>query len=382
MVVAASGAVVGAVVVVAAVSLLGMGARTTTTTVVQQAPLRAGSVVGAATTPEPDALTPRSLFERDAPSVVQVRADVVRSASDDPGELVRSTSHGSGFVVDATGHVLTAAHVVAGAVKVTVALTARRVVEADVVARDSASDLAVLALDADDERLRALTLGDGDAAQVGDPVVAIANPYGAERTLTQGVVSGRQPRVTAVGGGTIADVIQTDAAVDPAGSGGPILDAAGRVIGVATRLGDQDGDADETCVVVPIETAQRVLRDLGEGTSTAAAYLGVGGLTIDASLSSLALPTGAGVLVQSVQTGSPAAKAGIRAGTMTQTLPDGTSVLVGGDVVLAVDSRPVGSADDLAAALDAHRTGDRVRVDLLRGTTRTSVEVRLGRGPG
>ena len=292
---------------------------------------------------------------------------------------------GSGFVVDADGRLLTAAHVVAGAVKVTVALASGRSVEADVLGKDSSSDLAVLRVDPGTERLRPLAFGSAEDAEVGDPVVAIANPYGTSRTLTQGVVSGRQSRAVAADGAHIDDVVQTDAAVDPSGSGGPLIDAAGRVIGVATRLGDADG---ETCFVVPSDTAKRVLDEVGtgdadgEGDGRGQPYLGLGGLTVDASLARLDLPTSSGVLVQSVQRDSPAAKAGVRAGSMTSTLSDGTNVVVGGDVVQSVDGTPVTSADALAAAVDEHEPGDEVEIGALRGTTRITLDVRLGTPPG
>jgi S1-C subfamily serine protease len=201
------------------------------TTVVQEAPLsesRSGDGDGG--------LTAREIYKRDAPGVVFVRAQVVQQTESPfdfgPPEQRQGEATGSGFVVDRDGTILTNAHVIAGATEVSVQFADKTRVDAAVLGRDDSTDLAVLEVDPDEVDLTPLELGSSRGVQVGDPTIAIGNPFGLERTLTTGVVSATKRTIRAPDGFQIDGVIQTDAAINPGNSGGPLLDAAGRVIGI------------------------------------------------------------------------------------------------------------------------------------------------------
>src|SRR4051794_32923166 len=303
---AAIGGVGGALVVAVA-----DGGSTKTTTVVQQAPLATPSTTS---TTDGAALTPREIYKRDSPGVVFVRSEVVQR-SQSPFDLFptqqRGEATGSGFVIDKDGNILTNAHVVDGAVKVTVQFSDNKEVTAQIVGKDVSSDLALLKVNPDGLNLHPLPLGTAKDIQVGDPTIAIGNPFGLDRTLTTGVVSALQRRIQAPNGFAIRDVIQTDAAINPGNSGGPLLDAAGRVIGINSQI--ETGGAGNGNVgigfAVPIDTAKQVLPALKKGAAVERAELGVTTLTIDQSLASMNLPVKSGVLVQSVENGSAADKA-------------------------------------------------------------------------
>src|SRR5215204_3367887 len=221
--------------------LMGAGAvgDHTTTTVVQQAPLTSAAPASTARA----GLTARDIYSKAAPGVVYIRARSVQQTQSPFDVFPRqqeNLSTGSGFVVDEQGHILTNAHVVANSLDVRVSFSDHRTVAARVVGKDADTDLAVLSVNPREVHLHPLQLGDSGAVRVGDPTVAIGNPFGLERTLTTGVVSALQRRITAPSGFAIEDVIQTDAAISPGNSGGPLLDAAGRVIGVNSQIATGD----------------------------------------------------------------------------------------------------------------------------------------------
>src|SRR3954470_599448 len=243
--------------------LLGAGAvgDRTTTTVVQQAPLASGSPASASS---PHGMTARDIYRRSAPGVVYIRARSVQQTQS-PFDVFPRTqenlSTGSGFVLDDKGDILTNAHVVASSLDVRVSFSDHRTVSARVIGKDADTDLAVLAVNPKEVKLHPLTLGDSGAVRVGDPTVAIGNPFGLERTLTTGVVSALQRRITAPSGFAIEDVIQTDAAINPGNSGGPLLDATGRVIGVNSQIATGGDGAGSVGIgfAVPAATVKRVL---------------------------------------------------------------------------------------------------------------------------
>jgi S1-C subfamily serine protease len=210
------------------VLVLGLGSSTKTTTVVQQAPLAdvapAAQRAGAA-----KSLTAAQIYKRDAPGVVFIRAQIVER-SQSPFDLFpteqRGEATGSGFIIDKSGNILTNAHVVDGAVKVTVQFSDDKTVDAKIVGKDTSTDLALLKVDPDGLSLSPLKLGSADDVQVGDPAIAIGNPFGLSRTLTTGVISAKQRRIEAPNGFAIDNVLQTDAPINPGNSGGPLLDAA------------------------------------------------------------------------------------------------------------------------------------------------------------
>ena len=216
-------------------------------------------------------------------------------------------STGSGFVLDEKGHILTNAHVVASSLDVRVSFSDHRTVAARVFGKDPDTDLAVLSVNPKEVDLHPLALGDSTAVRVGDPTVAIGNPFGLERTLTTGVVSALQRRITAPSGFAIEHVIQTDAAINPGNSGGPLLDAAGRVIGVNSQIatgGEGSSGSVGIGFAVPAATVRRVLPELERAGRVRRPFLGVAGR-----------PAREGLLVEVVQAGTPAARAGSAAAT-------------------------------------------------------------------
>src|SRR4051794_22709182 len=372
---AAIGGVGGALVVAVA-----DGGSTKTTTVVQQAPLATPSTTS---TTDGAALTPREIYKRDSPGVVFVRSEVVqrsRSPFDMFPTEQRGEATGSGFVIDKDGNILTNAHVVDGAVKVTVQFSDSKAVSARIVGRDASSDLALLKVDPDGLDLEPLELGSAKDVQVGDPTIAIGNPFGLDRTLTTGVVSALQRQISAPNGFTIRDVIQTDAAINPGNSGGPLLDAAGRVIGINSQIETGGGGNGNVGIgfAVPIDTAKEALPALKEGHAVERAELGVTTLTVDDSLQGLNLPVKSGALVQSVQHNSPADRAGLRGGDISAQL-NGQDIQLGGDIITKLDGKDVPTSDDLALLIQGHKPGDKVELTYLRDGKAKTVAVTLGK---
>jgi S1-C subfamily serine protease len=375
-------AVVGGIVVAVAFLVLGVGDSTNKTTVVQQAPI----AEQAASTDQ--GLTANAIYKRDAPGVVFVRSQIVRQVNSPFGlpEEQRGEATGSGFVIDDKGYILTNWHVIAGASKVTVSFENSNDVEAKVVGRDASDDLALLKVNPSGLALDPLVLGDSKDVRVGDPVLALGNPFNLDRTLTQGIVSALQRKINAPNGFAIDNVIQTDAAINPGNSGGPLLDAAGRVIGINSQIATGSGTSSDTGgsvgigFAVPINTAKRVIPQLKESGKVQRAYLGITGATIDSSLAKLNLKAGHGVLVQEVTPGGPAAKAGIRGGD-TQANIGGNDVVLGGDVITKIDGRAVRTMDDVVAAVNAKKPGQKVAVSVLRDGQPKTITVDLTQRP-
>lgn len=383
-------ALAGGLIAVLLVAVFGVGSRTTTKTVIQQAPLtNAGT-----TRPAGDVkagLTPADIYKRDAPGVVYITARVVQQGSaqadpfgfGQPGSQ-QGTATGSGFVIDKSGYILTNAHVVDGSVKTTVQFSDKKTVDAKIVGRDTSSDVALLKVNADGLDLHPLALGTARDLQVGDPTVAIGNPFGLDRTLTTGVVSALQRQISSPNGFKIDNVIQTDAAINPGNSGGPLLDAAGRVIGINSQIetggsGSSGGNVG-IGFAVPIDTAKQLVPQLKADGTIKRAYLGLTSLTIDGSLAQLNLPVKQGALVQSVQSGSPAAKAGLRGGNIDAQV-NGQAIQLGGDIIVSVDGTDVKTSDDLVNAISDKKPGDTVTVTVLRSGKKTEIQVKLGQRP-
>jgi S1-C subfamily serine protease len=314
-------------------------------------------------------LTPHEIYERDAPGVAYVTSTVVQK-SESPflfGQEAQrqGVATGSGIVINANGTILTNYHVIENAIKVTVSFEQGKTVEAKVVGKDPSNDLAVLRIPTDGLTLHPLTLGNSGAAQVGDPVYAIGNPFNLQRTLTTGVVSALQRELTAPNGFTIDNVIQTDAPINPGNSGGPLLNAAGQVIGINSQI-ETGGSGDGSVgigLAVPIDKAKSEITELEKGGTLRGAYLGLTSLTIDGSLSALNLPVKSGALVQSVQKGTAAEKAGIHGGSATT---EGGQIAVGGDIIVGIDGKPVNSSEELANDIGSHKAGDVVKIEILR----------------
>jgi S1-C subfamily serine protease len=366
----------GGVVVAVVAAVGGLGDSQQTITTVQAAPIAPSNA-----SQQSGRLTPHDIYVKDAPGVVFVTSTIVQKGESPfnlfgGGETQRQgQATGSGIVIDGNGTILTNWHVVENAIKVTVSLEKGKTVNAQVVGKDPSNDLAVLRIHPDGLALHPLTLGNSSAAQVGDPVLAIGNPFDLERTLTTGVISALQRQITAPNGFTINNVLQTDAPINPGNSGGPLLDAAGRVIGINSQIetGGTSGGSVGIGFAVPINTAKSEIAQLEKGGTVRGAYLGLTSLTIDGSLSALNLPVKSGALVQSVQKGTPAEKAGIRGGTVSGSV-EGGQVAVGGDIITSIVGKTVTSSEDVANDVQSHKPGQTITIGLLRGNGKGGYE--------
>jgi S1-C subfamily serine protease len=385
-------ALVGGGVVVAVIAALGgLGSTQKTVTQVQAAPLEPASASVSAGKAG-SAPTAHEIYERTAPGVVYVTSNIVKQSESPFGfgeaQQQQGTATGSGFVVNSNGTILTNWHVVENAVKVTVSFEHSKTINAQVVGKDPSNDLAVLRVPTEGLTLHPLTLGDSSSVQVGEPVLAIGNPFGLSRTLTTGIISALQRHITAPNGFEIFNVLQTDAPINPGNSGGPLLNAEGQVIGINSQIETGGSGSDGSVGIgfaVPIDTAKAELPELEKGVTIRGAYLGVQTLTVDPSLAALNLPVKSGALVEKVEGGTAAAKAGIHAGNLEVKI-DGSEVAVGGDIIVGIDGKQVNSSPELASDIEAKKPGDKISVELLRATgsgsyTRKTIPVTLGARP-
>lgn len=331
------------------------------------------------------ALTVSEIYERTGGGVVHIEATGLAAPSaptpfGPPGP--RQTATGSGFVLDRDGHIVTNAHVVGGASDISVRVGDDEAShEASVVGADPSTDIAVIRIEAGAEALQPLALGSSTGLEVGDPVVAIGNPFGLDRTVTAGIVSALQREIRAPDGFTIRDVIQTDAPINPGNSGGPLLDASGEVVGVNSQIESQTGGNVGIGFAVPIDTVSEIAQGLIDDGEVEHAYLGITGADLTPQIADVVnLDVDSGALVQSVVPGSPAAEAGVRAGEATISVA-GSRVRVGGDLILAVDGEPVSDMGAVIAAVDAKRPGDEVELTVLRGGEERDVTIELGQRP-
>jgi putative serine protease PepD len=322
------------------------------------------------------------IYKAAAPGVVQVTSNVVAT---DPvfGQPQQGQALGSGFVIDKAGHILTNFHVVEGAKEVFINFTGNDKYKAKIVGTDPSTDLAVLQIDAQSRALTPLPLGNSDAIQVGAPVVAIGNPFGLDRTETAGIVSALQREIQAPNGFTIDKVIQTDAAINKGNSGGPLLDAGGKVIGINSQIETGDSGTGNVGIgfAVPINTVREVASEIIKTGKAEHAYLGVKMQTIDETLAKTArLPAQKGVILTSVQAGSPAAEAGLKGGTRSVVV-DGTTYTVGGDVITKADGRQLETADELREIVTSKDPGDKLSLEVHRDGSTETVTVTLGSQP-
>jgi S1-C subfamily serine protease len=227
-----------------------------------------------------------------------------------------------------------------------------------------------------------LTLGSSKSVQVGDPAIAIGNPFGLERTLTTGVISAVKRTIEAPNSFEIDDVLQTDAPINPGNSGGPLIDATGKVIGINSQIATGGSGSNGSVGIgfaVPIDTAKKIIPDLKQSGRVDRGYLGIEALTIDKALKDI-VPVGHGALVQKVAPGGPADKAGIRAGDLSATL-DNHPIQLGGDIIIKAAGKDIRSDNDLEAAVADRTSGERIKVTLVRGGKVVTVEVTLGERP-
>jgi S1-C subfamily serine protease len=288
----------------------------------------------------------------------------------DEQDTPQTRGQGSGFVYDDEGRIVTNHHVVEGADSIEVTLADGSSYDARLLGSDPSTDLAVLQIDAPADELEPLELGDSDALAVGEEVVAIGSPFGLDATVTSGIVSALDRRITAPNGFAIDNAIQTDAAINQGNSGGPLLDSGAQVVGVNSQIETETGGNVGIGFAVPSNTVRSVVEDIVEDGAVEHAYLGVGIETIPADVAE-ELGEAAGVAITDVRDGSPAAEAELRAATGSQTA-DGGPYPTGGDVITAVNGEAVETAEQLQSLVSEHAPGDEIELTVVHdGDTRT-----------
>ena len=336
------------------------GGNTTTTTTISEPITRAAS-----NTSSSGGLDASALYASAAPGVVDITSRGVSdgSQSDSPFGAPQSqdaTATGTGFVVDGKGNIVTAAHVVNGASSITVTFQDGTTRKATLLGQDNATDVAVLKVDPSGLTLHPLPLGSSANLQVGDAVAAIGDPFTYDRSMSTGIVSGLDRTISAPNGFTVAHAIQTDAALNPGNSGGPVFDASGQVIGIVDQIatnGASNATSSGVGFAVPIDLIRSELANLEAGKPVSHAYLGVSTGSVGT--------TATGALIQSVAQGGPADDAGLRAG----------------DVVTAIGTTTVKGSNDLVAAIATHKPDDKVQVTVRRGSQTLKETVTLGTQP-
>jgi S1-C subfamily serine protease len=313
------------------------------------------------------------VYRKNIPSVVNVTSRAM--SFDFFYGMVPQEGQGSGFVIDKEGHILTNYHVVAHATQVEVTLHNRKKYKATVMGTDPAHDLAVIQIKAPD--LVPAVLGDSRNLQVGQKVYAIGNPFGLEGTMTRGIVSSIRP-VSEPNGAAIEEAIQTDAAINPGNSGGPLMNWHGEVIGINTLILSNVGQNAGIGFAIPINTAKAVLNDLMTLGRVRRPALGVRTIPISAELADeMGLPVNYGLLIVQVIPGGSADQAGLRGGTERAYLGN-IPIMLGGDLIVAIDGERVEDEQALAQMMNNHRAGDTVKVTLYRDKRKMDVNVALG----
>jgi putative serine protease PepD len=330
------------------------GSSVVTNTVQQTAPVSGGSGSSAS-------FNPSAIYAGAAPGVVAITASGISSGSGGfPfGGQSQSVATGTGFEIDSKGNLLTAAHVVSGASSVTVKFQDGTTRTAKVLGSDNSTDVAVLQVNPSGLTLHPLSLASSKSLAVGNPLAVIGDPFGYSRSLSTGVVSALDRTIQAPDGFTVAHAIQTDAAVNPGNSGGPLLDARGQVVGIVDQIATGSGGSTSSTGVgfaVPVDVVQSELSQLGAGQHVAHAYLGVS--TSQASAQQ-------GALVAGVAAGSPAAAAGLRAG----------------DVITAINGNAVTASSQIVSGIAALKPGDNVTITVQRGSKSVALTARIGTQP-
>jgi len=320
-----------------------------------------------------------AVYKKVLPSVVNITSTTL--VFDFFYGTVPQQGQGSGFILDKAGHILTNYHVVEGANRgIEVMLYNKRRYQARVVGVDKVHDLALLQIDA--PNLQPVTLANSSNLQVGQKVYAIGNPFGLSGTMTRGIISSIRS-IRNQDGAPIEDAIQTDAAINPGNSGGPLLNSSGDVIGINTMIASNGADQSSGIgFAIPINTAKAVLSDLLRYGRVKRPSLGIVSYAIGPDLASqMGLAADYGVLIQRVLPGEAAERAGLHGGDQ-QAYVGNTPIMLGGDLIVAIDGQQVTDTQDISAIMDKHQAGDVVTVTVLRGRRQLNFKLILGEARG
>ena len=316
-----------------------------------------------------------AVYKRVLPSVVNITSTILVFNFFEG--VVPQHGQGSGFILDKAGHVLTNYHVVENANRgIEVMLSNKRRYAAKVVGTDRVHDLALLQIDA--PNLQPVTLADSSELAVGQKVYAIGNPFGLSGTMTRGIISSIRS-IHGAEGAPIEDAIQTDAAINPGNSGGPLLNSRGEVIGINTMIASNGAEQNSGIgFAIPINTAKAVLADLTRYGRVKRPSLGIVSYAIGPDLASqMGLAVDDGVLIQKVLPGGAAEQAGLRGGNQ-QAYVGNTPILLGGDLIVAIDGQQVTDPQDISALMDKHQAGDTISVTFYRGHKQMTLKLILG----
>ena len=316
-----------------------------------------------------------AIYKRVLPSVVNITSTAL--VFDFFYGNVPQQGQGSGFILDKSGHILTNFHVVDGANRgIEVMLYNKRRYPARVVGTDKVHDLALLQIDAPE--LQPVTLADSSQLNVGQKVFAIGNPFGLSGTMTRGIISSIRS-IRNQDGAPIEDAIQTDAAINPGNSGGPLLNSSGEVIGINTMIASNGADQSSGIgFAIPINTAKAVLADLIRYGRVKRPSLGIVSYPIGPDLASqMGLAAESGVLIQRVLPGGAAERAGLHGGN-EQAYVGNQPIMIGGDLIVAIDGQQVTDPEDISALMDKHQAGDTISVTVVRGKKRMTLKLILG----
>jgi len=373
-----SAVAVAGILVGAGVYALAVGNSNTTTKIIHEsAPPQSTASL---TTQQQGNMSVNGIYRKANPGVVEITVTSQGQSQLPFGGSQSQTAQGSGFVYDTQGDIVTDQHVVAGAQSVSVKFENGATYKATVVGTDASTDLAVIRVSgAPQSLLHPLALADSSGVQVGDGVVAIGSPFGLENTVTTGIVSALHRDITSPNNYTITDTIQTDAAINHGNSGGVLLNLNGDVVGVTAQIDSESGGNDGVGFAIPSNTVKAIVSQLVSSGSVEHAYLGVHIVTIPSDVaSSLKVP--AGVAVQDVVSGSPASKAGLKAASGS-TVVQGQSYPTGGDVIVAMNGKPVSTDEALQNAVSSLKPGTKITLTVSHGGSERTVHVTLGRRP-
>jgi S1-C subfamily serine protease len=319
-----------------------------------------------------DENTVNTIFTNASPAVVEIV-----TAQQSSGFLGRSIQgEGSGILVDSNGNILTNNHVVDGATAVTVNFSNGKTATAKVLGTDAIRDLAVINVEASNVTgITPLNLGDSSGLKIGQMAVAIGSPFGYQNTVTVGVISGLNRSIS---GSSYTGMIQTDAALNPGNSGGPLLDANGSVIGINTAIETGSTGARGIGFAIPSNVAKNELSSLEAGTSVEHPWIGISGQSLTQNLATqLGVTATQGVYVANVASGSPAEKAGLKSGSF-----NANGQPTGGDVITAADGQATNTIQDLQSYIAGKKVGDTITLTVLRDGSSTSIQVTLAARPG
>lgn len=320
-----------------------------------------------------------SIYRRDGPGVVNITSVVIeRDFFLNP---IPREGAGSGSIIDTAGHILTNHHVIRDSTRLEVTLSDGSKWPARFVGADPDNDLAIIKIDAPNNKLTVIPIGDSSKLDVGQKVLAIGNPFGLGQTLTTGIISSLGRSIRSEAGVLIQDVIQTDAAINPGNSGGPLLDSTGKIIGVNSAIISPTGASVGIGFAIPVNTAKSILPELIERGYVSYPWIGATVYPLIPEFAkSLGISVERGAMIGEVVQGGPADKAGLIGGHR-QVRVGNSLILVGGDVITEIDGKRIVSSDDLIRIIRDHRPGDRIELKVLRRGKFSGITVTLGERP-